>query len=106
MLSGTSGLMGVHSSNPLCRTCRRVRFLQLLSAVVATHFNCFASDLHLDRLPFQFAVTSRTRLLSHGFLLQYPNSGKTSKPFPDESPLSKSLAILRDPHSRHGSKEI
>jgi hypothetical protein len=42
-----------------------VSFLQFLSALVATHFNCLAADLYLDRIAIERVVASRASFCSH-----------------------------------------
>src|SRR5436305_477815 len=47
-----------------------VRFIQLSSAILTTHFNGSATDFDFDGISIQLAVASRTSSLDHGFALQ------------------------------------
>src|SRR4029077_4553632 len=67
-------LVSFHCS-ALPRSRGGIGFVQLLCAVVAAHLNRLATDLHLDGVSLQLAVTCRTSLFSHDLLLCYPRSG-------------------------------
>src|SRR5580765_7395857 len=51
--------------------CRAVRFLQLLRALLTTHLDRLAADLHFDGARIQLAVACRTGLLD----LHMPSTG-------------------------------
>jgi len=45
-----------------------VGFLQALGAIVATDFDCFAADLHFDRLVVEIAIAGGAGFLGHDVL--------------------------------------
>ena len=69
-------IYGVPSSKLLaCRSGRGVRFLQLLSTILATDLNCFAGDLDFDGIALHFAVANSARFFSHCFSPRIPENG-------------------------------
>ena len=68
---GTHGVLSrrdsasIHGSALPCRRRGCLRFLQLLRAVIATHFDGFATDLHLDRASVERVIARRASFLCH-----------------------------------------
>src|SRR5581483_9245684 len=83
---------------PRCgRRCRCLRFLQLYRAVIATHFDGLAADLHLDCTGVERAIARRAGSFRHGFRLRcLPDyRARRSKPAQRPAPLSEYLATQR-----------
>jgi hypothetical protein len=50
-------------------------FPQVLSALIAAHFNRLAAYRDLDGVCIELTITSCTSFLKHEILLEYPRSG-------------------------------